>query len=116
MRAKKTVAIDITRHGHRLFHVALEGSTPDNEVWIERKKMVVNRFGKSSYRMSLELEQADKTIEEKYLLDEWEYAPPHGGSFPIIIKDTGVIGTITVSGLPSKDDHQLVVEVLSEFC
>ena len=28
------VAIDITRHGHQLFHAALPGSSPDNDRWI----------------------------------------------------------------------------------
>lgn len=110
----KPVAIDITRHDQQLFHVALEGATLDNDVWIMRKMAVVNRFSHSSYYMSLELDMNDTSIEEAYLLDEWTYAP-HGGSFPITIKDTGVIGTITVSGLPSAEDHQLVVDVLTDY-
>ncbi len=110
----KPVAIDITRNGHQLFHVALDGSTPDNDAWIQRKMRVVNRFSHSSYYMSVFLENLDRSIEEVYLLDEREYAP-HGGSFPIKINDTGVIGTITVSGLPSAEDHQMVVDVLSDY-
>nr|MDA3845354.1 heme-binding protein [Vallitaleaceae bacterium] len=55
-----------------------------------------------------------KTIEEASLLDSWEYAA-HGGCFPITIKNTGVIGTVTVSGLPSAEDHMLVVEVLADY-
>ena len=108
------VAIDITRNGHRLYHVALSGSSPDNEAWIERKMNVVNRFSHSSYYMSLYLKSENTTIEEKFLLDEAEFAA-HGGSFPIIIRGTGVIGTITVSGLPSEDDHALVIEVLTDY-
>ncbi|MCD4711978.1 MAG: heme-degrading domain-containing protein [Clostridiales bacterium] len=108
------VAIDITRNGHRLYHVALSGSSPDNEAWIERKMNVVNRFSHSSYYMSLYLNSENTTIEEKFLLDEAEFAA-HGGSFPIIIRGTGVIGTITVSGLPSEDDHALVIEVLTDY-
>lgn len=116
-RAKKDhqpVAIDITRHGQQLFHVAMEGASLDNDVWIMRKMAVVNRFSHSSYYMSLELNMNETTMEDAYLLDAWEFAP-HGGSFPIKIKDTGVIGTITVSGLASSEDHQLVVDVLTEY-
>lgn len=47
-------------------------------------------------------------------LDPDEYAA-HGGAFPVIVRAVGVVGTVAVSGLPSADDHALVVEVLSEF-
>lgn len=108
------VAIDITRHGHQLFHVALEGSMPDNDQWIKRKMAVVNRFSHSSFYMSLDLEIAGKTIEEACLLDEATYAP-HGGAFPIILKGTGVIGAIAVSGLASDEDHQMVVDAVAKY-
>lgn len=108
------ITIDITRHSHQLFHMALEGSSADNDAWIKRKSNLVNRVGHSSYYMSTRLAIEGKTIEEALLLNESEFAP-HGGSFPIIIKDTGIIGTITVSGLASADDHQLVVDVIRTF-
>jgi len=110
----KPVTIDITRHNHQLFHVAMEGTTSDNDAWVIRKSNVVNRFGHSSMYMSLKLEEKGGTMEEAYFLNSADFAA-HGGSFPITIKDTGVIGTITVSGLPSEQDHQMVVGVLSEY-
>lgn len=54
------------------------------------------------------------TIEEKCLLPEHRYAA-HGGAFPILIRDTGPIGTVTVSGLAQQDDHELVVKFLGEL-
>ncbi len=39
----------------------------------------------------------------------------HGGSFPIRIRDVGVVGAVTVSGLPQAADHALVVEALRTF-
>lgn len=110
----KVVTIDIARNGHQLFHYAMPGTTPDNDEWIERKKRVVNRFNHSSHYMSMKLASQGLTIEEKYLLSESMYAA-HGGSFPIIIKDTGVIGTITVSGMPSAEDHKMVVDVIKAY-
>ena len=39
----------------------------------------------------------------------------HGGAFPIYVRGTGAVATVTVSGLPQKADHELVVEALSEI-
>ncbi len=64
--------------------------------------------------MGISLKNAGQTIQEKYLLPESEYAP-HGGSFPLTIRGVGVVGTITVSGLPQAEDHALVVETLQTF-
>ena len=110
----KAVAVDITRAGQQIFHFAMAGTSLDNGEWVRRKNRVVNRFGHSSYYMGISLKSAGQTIEEKYLLPESEYAP-HGGAFPLIIREVGVVGTITVSGLPQEEDHALVVSVLKQF-
>jgi len=39
----------------------------------------------------------------------------HGGAFPVIVRDVGVVGAVTVSGLPQEEDHRLVVQVLRKF-
>jgi uncharacterized protein (UPF0303 family) len=108
------VTIDITRGQHHLFHAALRGTSPDNDEWVKRKVRLVYRFGHSSFYMGQLLKSKGKSIEQSYLVSESEYAP-HGGCFPIIIKDTGIVGTITVSGLPQEEDHKLVVEALRNY-
>lgn len=113
-RENKSITIDICRNGQQLFHYALPGTSADNDEWIIRKNRVVNRFGHSSYYMENYYQSLETTITEKSLLEERDYAP-RGGSFPIIIKDVGVVGTITVSGLPQKEDHEFVVRVLKDF-
>ena len=60
------------------------------------------------------LKSKGKRIEESYLIPESEYAA-HGGCFPIIVKGTGMVGTITVSGLPQEEDHKLVVQSIRAF-
>ncbi len=108
------IVIDITRGNRQLFHVSLSGAAFDNEEWVKRKARTVNQFGHSSLYTGELLKSRGQTIEKSYLIPEREVAP-HGGSFPIIVKDTGVIGTITVSGLPPQDDHNLVVDTIRNY-
>jgi uncharacterized protein (UPF0303 family) len=107
------VAIDVERCGQRLFHVAMPGSAPDNAHWIERKKRLVNRTYRSSYSTGLRLRVQQRTLAESLSLDEKEYAP-HGGCVPVVVRGVGFVGTVTVSGLPQREDHELVVEALRE--
>lgn len=114
MREGLPVTIDITRGEHQLFHASLQGTSPDNDEWIKRKVRLVYRLGHSSYYMGQLLKSKGKAIEEAYLISESQYAP-HGGCFPIIVKDVGVIGTVTVSGLQQEEDHKLVVQTLRDY-
>lgn len=108
------ITIDITRAGQVLFHAAMTGTSPDNDQWILRKNKTVGRFQCSSFMVGRKLAKANASMEDKYLISSLEYAA-HGGAFPIRIKNTGVIGTITVSGLAQEDDHALVVKILREW-
>lgn len=108
------VTIDITRGQQQLFHYSMPGTSADNDEWVKRKVRLVNRFGHSSFYMGQALKHKGKTIEQSYLISESEFAA-HGGCFPIIVKGTGMVGTITVSGLPQEEDHKLVVESIRAF-
>ncbi|MFF0849554.1 heme-degrading domain-containing protein [Streptomyces sp. NPDC003280] len=108
------VAIDIHRAGQQLFHAALPGSTPDNDAWIIRKRRVVERYGASSYLVGARFRAKGTTFEASSRLDPDAYAA-HGGAFPITVEDVGVVGTVTVSGLPQLQDHRLVAEALERF-
>ncbi len=109
-----SVAIDITRNGHQLFHYAFAGTSPDNDRWIKGKTKIANMVGHSSYYCEMFFKNRGTTVEPDFHLSHLEYLP-YGGSFPIIIANTGMIGTITVSGLPSEDDHKLVVEAIKKY-
>ena len=111
LQRKFAVAVDVRRFGQCLFYCALEGSTPNNSEWVRRKSNVVGHFLRSSYAVGLELRQKKTDLLEKHGLPFAEYAA-HGGSFPIRLENAGVIGSVTVSGLPQRDDHELVVEAL----
>ena len=108
------ITVDIRRHGHQLFHAALPGTTPDNDAWIERKVRVVDRFSAASYLVGRRLSAKGRTLDQSQGVDPAHYAT-HGGSFPVRIRDVGVVGTITVSGLAQDVDHALVVEAVEAF-
>ena len=93
------VVIDVRRFGQALFYCALPGTSPDNPEWVRRKGNVVARFHRSSYAIGLELQQSGGTLMEKHGLSLADYAV-HGGSFPIRVTNAGVIGSVTVSGIP----------------
>ena len=113
------IVIDIRRFaphlgsqaGAPLFYAALHGTSPDNAEWARRKANVVARLYRSSYAVGLSLKARNVTLQEKYDLPLSDYAS-HGGAFPITLAGSGVIGSVTVSGLPQRDDHELVVEAL----
>ncbi len=108
------VAIDVRRGDQQLFHAALAGTSPDNDAWIDRKRRVVERFGHSSFYIGALCRSKGASLSEVFGVDEQRYAA-HGGSFPIRVRDVGVVGSVTVSGLPQAEDHRLVVDVVERF-
>ncbi|PFG36199.1 uncharacterized protein (UPF0303 family) [Flavimobilis soli] len=105
------VAIDVSRGDHTLFHVAMPGATRDNADWIRRKTATVLRYAEPSLLVGLRPRLKGRRIEDDPWFDETAYAA-HGGSFPVLVQSVGMVGTVTVSGLPQMDDHALVVEGL----
>jgi uncharacterized protein (UPF0303 family) len=104
-----TLVIDVRRFGQPLFYATVGQTVPDHAEWIRRKSNVVARFHRSSYALGLEMERKDSSLTERYGLPLADYAT-HGGSFPLRIVNAGVIGSVTVSGLPQREDHELAVE------
>ena len=105
------IAVDITKGEQVLFHAALEGATPDNERWINAKKRTAQRYEVPSLLVGLRARAAGGRIEDNAWFDQMEFAA-HGGAFPIYVRGTGSVAVVTVSGLPQKADHDLVVEAL----
>jgi uncharacterized protein (UPF0303 family) len=106
------IAIDISLRDRVLFHCALPGSTTDNAEWIRRKRNTVLRLWRSSYAVGRSLTLSGKTQEAAHALPPADYAA-HGGGFPLLLRGTGCIGAITVSGVPQREDHILVSEGLA---
>lgn len=113
-KEKLPVAILIRRNGQRLFQAALPGTGIDNDSWLDRKSRLVDHLGHSSYHMRLLAASKGSTVEEMYYLDSSRFAA-HGGAFPISLAGTGIIGTITISGLDQQEDHHFAVRTVREF-
>ena len=105
------VVIDVRRFGQPLFYAAMDGTTPDNVEWVRRKSNVVARFHHSSYVAGLKEKRKNQTLTESQGLPIADYAT-HGGAFPLRVAGAGVVGSVTVSGLPQRADHELVIEAL----
>ena len=113
-RARLAVTIDVAVNDQQLFHAALPGTAPDNDQWVIRKNRVVVRFFRSSYYIAKLLEAKGQTIEAVFGVPSADFAP-FGGAVPITVRGVGVVGTVTVSGLPHQDDHRMVVGALRRY-
>lgn len=108
------VTIELRLAGQILFFYAMEGTAPVNADWARRKRNVSELHGRSSYAVGLTLKRDGGSLEESLGLPTRDYAA-HGGSFPLALEGAGPVGTITVSGLPQREDHALIVAVLADY-
>ncbi len=108
---KLPIVIDVRRFGQPLFYAAMDATTPDNVEWVRRKVNVVARFHRSSYAIGVKEKIKNETLLESQGLPVADYAT-HGGSFPLAVVGVGVVGSVTVSGLPQRGDHEMAVEAL----
>lgn len=108
------LVIDIRFKGRPLFYAALPGTDADNPEWVRRKSNTTLRFFKSSYRYGRECALKGLVPGPERGVDPMDYATA-GGSFPIHLVGTGVIGAVTVSGVPQRDDHGFVYEMICDF-
>jgi len=104
--------VEIQMAGQILFFAATVGAAPGQADWLRRKRNTVMRFHRSSYGVGRVLEKEGTTLETKHGLLPADYAA-HGGGFPLVLRGSGCVGSIGVSGLPQREDHALVVQALA---
>lgn len=109
-----SVSIEVYAFEQVVFSYAMPGTSKDQQDWIRRKRNSVMRFGHSSYYQGQYNVSKNRDFEAIPYLDPKKYCA-HGGSFPIRIKNSGIIGAVTVSGLPQETDHQLAVDAMREI-
>lgn len=113
LNAALPVVINIRTSDRTLFHAALPGSAPLNDLWARRKSNTSLRFQEASLLVGTRHREKGETL-AKHGLDSAEFAD-HGGAVPIRVRGVGVVAVATVSGLPQVEDHQLVVRGLRQF-
>lgn len=105
------VAIDVRTASGILFHASMPGATADNDEWVRRKAATAQRFEMSTALLEARVAAGGRDMFEPGWLDPAEYAVA-GGAVPVRVAGVGVVAIATVSGLPSADDHDLVVRAL----
>jgi uncharacterized protein (UPF0303 family) len=113
--AATPVTVEIRVGGHTVFFMAMAGTQPANADWARRKRNTVELMHRSSYRVGLEFARDDNSLEALMGLPTRDYCA-HGGAVPLHVEGTGVVGVVTVSGLPQRDDHEMAVAAIAELC
>jgi uncharacterized protein (UPF0303 family) len=113
MASNLPLVMDIRTGIRPLFYFAMPGTTPENPDWVRRKINTVYRFESSSYRIALEYKARGAAFDVSRGIDPMTFAPA-GGGFPIRFGNT-VVGAVTVSGIPQRDDHNFVASSLAQW-
>lgn len=101
---KKGISVHIEYDEYPLFTHYMEGTSANNTYWVNTKKNVVKRYNHSSLYIGEMYKDQGTTFFAATGSSDQEYQA-EGGSFPLIVRGKGRIGTITVSGLTGEEDH-----------
>ena len=104
------VVINIRTPNRVLFHAALPGSAPLNDLWARRKSNTALAFQLPSLLVGLRNKAKAEGL-DRHGLPPGDYADS-GGAVPVRVKGVGMVAVATVSGLPQVEDHKLVVRGL----
>ncbi|MBN8667227.1 MAG: heme-binding protein [Chitinophagales bacterium] len=106
------IAVEVSRLNHTVFLFVDDNLPADKHNWLRRKANVAKRFEESSLSVKNDLKDGQMSLDKTFGLDERDFIAK-GGSIPIFIKNAGMIGTITVSGLRDEEDHNIIIESLN---
>ena len=101
------IAMEITINGLVVFRYFQDGCPPDSHNWLMRKRRVIDSQGMGSLRFGKQLEEAGESLED-HKLNSIDYAPG-GGGLPIVLRGTGMVGSVCVSGCPDHLMDQRIV-------
>lgn len=111
-RKNLVIGVEVCRLNHTVFLYLDDGLSADKCNWLRRKANVVKHFEESSLAVKEKLQDKGMSLQGTFGLDESNFIA-FGGSIPIMVKNAGIVGAVTVTGLSDVDDHNLIVEALS---
>lgn len=109
-----SICLDIYAYSKVMFHYCSDGCSVNNEEFLRKKRNSVLYFGYSTKYLNLKNKNDASLIQTKYGLSLHDYCITPGG-FPIRLKNSGLIGSICVSGLSPEEDHACVIEVINHY-
>ncbi len=110
----RPIAVHLETDDHPLFVHFMDGTGAGNADWILKKKNVTRQFGRSSWAVRLEFLERQVDFQAETGLDSNLFRA-EGGAVPLIVRDTGRVGTLIVSGLAGWEDHVLAVGGLERW-
>ncbi|KAI4865664.1 hypothetical protein F4820DRAFT_419786 [Hypoxylon rubiginosum] len=110
------ISIALANSDHVLFQCAVgSGTAPDNELWVQRKRNTVLRFGTSTWLQHCKFAGDEEAFRVKFGMSpvQAENYAIHGGGVPIRVKGVeGIVAVVVVSGLKQHEDHGVIVDVI----
>ena len=111
--------IHISLANQTLFHSpSLPGIMPDHEVWTQRKRNTVLRWGHSTWYLSSQFDSNYKNFTEYHAMigEECAKYTVEGGGYPIFVKGLeGCVGAIVVEGTDGSQAHGMIVKAVEEY-
>jgi uncharacterized protein (UPF0303 family) len=108
------IAIEIRRGAIPVFLSTADNTSANNMDWVRKKSNSTLFFERSTYSLGLEFKHRGISVSSRYGLPERDYGTD-GGCFPLRLKNAGLVGCITISGLEQRADHELAVESICKL-
>lgn len=114
IRRGLSIALQVRINEMLIYHVALPGTSTENLNWLERKSRVVLLKHHSTLYESIYAKEREVDWYTENNLTEKTHAI-HGGGIHINTKAVGYVGMLLISGLPQVEDHQLGIEIMTNY-
>lgn len=106
-------AVRVITNGQNTFSFLMEGTTTNNEWWMNKKLNTCRMTGVSSILSLVEVAECLRPMEPEFEIEN-NFALC-GGCFPLKNAAGRLLGYALCSGLKHQDDHQLIADALAEY-